>query len=95
MPPCRQRQPPLPPPVTGRCANHHYRIIQSLAYTIGIPASLIAQFDQFRKKRNIGGYERAGTTSDQEAKEMFLLATKLRKDVEAWLRETHHELMGK
>jgi hypothetical protein len=75
-------------------AAHYYRIIQSLAYTIVIPADIIAQFDQFRKKRNIGGYERAGTTSDQEAKEMFLLATKLRRDVEAWLRGTRHELMG-
>jgi len=73
---------------------HHFRVIQSLAYTIGAPSSLIAQFDQFRKKRNIGGYERAGTTSDQEAKEMFLLAKKIRSDVEAWLQDTHPELMG-
>jgi hypothetical protein len=58
--------------------SHHFRIIQSLAHTIGAPASLIAQFDQFRKKRNIGGYERAGIASDQEAKEMFLLAKKIR-----------------
>lgn len=74
--------------------SHHFRIIQSLAHTIGAPSSLIAQFDQFRKKRNIGGYERAGTTSDQEAKEMFLLAKKIRSDVEAWLQDTHPELMG-
>jgi len=33
---------------------HHYRIIQSLAYTIGASPDLVAQFDQFRKKRNIG-----------------------------------------
>ena len=39
--------------------SHHYRIIQSLAHTIDAPANLIAHFDQFRKKRNIGGYERA------------------------------------
>jgi hypothetical protein len=73
---------------------HHYRIIQSLAHTIGAPSGLIAQFDQFRKKRNIGGYERAGIASDQEAKEMFLLAKKIRSDVEAWLQDTHPELMG-
>ena len=75
--------------------SHHYRIIQSLAYTIGAPTGLIAQFDQFRKKRNIGGYERAGTTSDQEAKEMFFLAKNIRSDVEAWLNQTHPELMEK
>jgi len=72
--------------------SHHYRIIQSLAYTIGAPAGLIAQFDQFRKKRNIGGYERAGAVSDQEAKEMFSLAKKIRDEVTAWLLKTHPEL---
>jgi len=72
---------------------HHYRIIQSLAHTIGAPASLIAQFDQFRKKRNLGGYERAGVASDQEAEEMFVLAKKIRDEVAVWLRKTHPELM--
>ena len=74
---------------------HHYRIIQSLTYTIGAPSGLIAQFDQFRKKRNIGGYERAGIASDQEAKEMFSLAKNIRSDVETWLNQTHPELMEK
>ncbi|MBU2262802.1 MAG: hypothetical protein KKF02_12895 [Proteobacteria bacterium] len=73
--------------------SHHYRIIQSLAHTIDAPASLIAHFDQFRKKRNIGGYERAGITSDQEAREMFFLAKKIRDDVAEWLRTIHPELM--
>jgi hypothetical protein len=73
--------------------SHHYRIIQSLAHTIDAPATLIAQFDQFRKKRNLSGYERAGAASDQEAKEMFFLAKKIRDEVAAWLRKTHPELM--
>jgi len=73
--------------------SHHYRIIQSLAHTIDAPANLIAHFDQFRKKRNIGGYERAGVASDQEAKEMFFLAKKIRDEVAAWLHKTHPELM--
>ncbi len=72
---------------------HHYRIIQSLVHTIAAPAALIAQFDQFRKKRNLGGYERAGVVSDQEAEEMFLLAKKIRDEVAAWLRKTYPELM--
>jgi len=75
--------------------SHHYRIIQSLAHTIDAPASLIAHFDQFRKKRNIGGYERAGIASDQEAKEMFMLAKKIRDEVASWLLKTHPELIGK
>ena len=35
--------------------SHHYRVIQSLAYTIGADHPLITQFDQFRKKRNLAG----------------------------------------
>ena len=72
--------------------SHHYRVIQSLAHTIGADSQLIAQFDQFRKKRNIGGYERAGLASNQEADEMFKLAQQLRTDVEQWIRENYPEL---
>lgn len=48
---------------------------------------------QFRKKRNAAGYERAGMASDQEAKEMIALATLLRRKVEAWLKSVHPVLM--
>lgn len=72
----------------GRDA-HHFRVIQSLKFTIGAEASLVAQLDQFRKKRNVGNYERAGSISDQEAKEMLDLAKRVRKDVIDWL-QTHH-----
>ena len=53
---------------------HHYRIIQSLAYTINAEPLMILQLDQFRKKRNISDYERAGAVSDSEAHEMIALA---------------------
>ncbi|MEK6709462.1 MAG: hypothetical protein AABZ64_02675 [Nitrospinota bacterium] len=72
---------------------HHYRAIQSLAHTVGAESRLIVQLDQFRKKRNIGEYERAGAVSEQEAKEMTALARALRRDVEKWLRAEHPELM--
>ncbi|MCX5885869.1 MAG: hypothetical protein NT096_08175 [Proteobacteria bacterium] len=72
---------------------HHYRVIQSLAYTIKADSDLILQFDQFRKKRNIGGYERAGMVSDQEANEMMTLAKNLRENVKDWLRKNYPELI--
>jgi hypothetical protein len=72
---------------------HHYRVIQSLAHTIKADARLIAQLDKFRKKRNIGSYERAGAVSEQEVKEMFALATNLRDELEKWLRSNHPELL--
>ena len=72
---------------------HHYRVIQSLAYTIKADTRLISQLDKFRKKRNIGSYERAGAVSEQEAKEMFALAENLRNEVEKRLRLNHPELL--
>ena len=69
--------------------SHHYRVIQSLALAIGTDSDLIETFDQFRKKRNIGGYERAGLVTDQEAHEMFELAKQLRADVEKWIRDNY------
>jgi hypothetical protein len=55
---------------------------------------LFTQFDAFRKKRNIGGYERAGMTSDQEADEMFSLAKNIREKVENWLHRNYPELLA-
>jgi hypothetical protein len=72
---------------------YHYRVIQSLAHTIGEDATLIAQLDTFRKKRNIGDYERAGLVSDTEAQEMLALARTLRTRVEEWLRQNHSHLL--
>ena len=65
---------------------HHYRVFQSLAYTLKADASLVIRLDKFRKKRNLGGYERAGMISEQETKEMLALARNLRKEVEEWIR---------
>lgn len=73
--------------------SYHYKIIQSLAFTLEMEAKLIAKFDKFRKKRNIGGYEQAGLVSEQEAGEMISLAEQLRKATELWLQSNHHELL--
>lgn len=72
---------------------HHFRVIQSLVYTIDLPAAVVTQFDVFRKKRNIGGYERAGMVSDYEADEMLSLAKNIRKKVEDWLNKKYPELL--
>src|SRR3989338_4256695 len=60
---------------------HHYRVIGSLACTIGVDADLINNLDKFRKKRNISDYEIAGAVSEGEAKEMLRLAKELSKEV--------------
>jgi hypothetical protein len=72
---------------------HHYRVFQSLAHTIGSPASVIARLDLFRKKRNLGGYERAGAVSEQDAREMIELAREVDVEVRRWLGLNHPELL--
>ena len=70
-------------------ANHHYRVIHSLEFTLGVEATLIRKFDVFRKKRNVTDYERADTLSETEAEEMRQLAETLRSNVDAWVRKNH------
>ena len=72
--------------------SHHYRVIQSLEFTLGLDPATIRKFDVFRKKRNITDYERADTISDTEADEMRELAETLRHDVEAWIRKSYPRL---
>jgi hypothetical protein len=73
--------------------SHHHRGLQSLAYTVGCDAKLIARLDKLRKKRNVSGYEQAGTISDQEAAEMVRIAKDLRASVEEWLGKEHPDLL--
>lgn len=72
---------------------HHYRAIQSLAFTIGADTDLIDLLDSFHKKRSISDYERAGTISEQEVREMLELAKNLRETVTTWLKKSHPELI--
>jgi hypothetical protein len=74
--------------------QHHYRVIQSLRFTIGAASALVSRLDAFRKKRNIGGYERAGLISDGEAQEMQDLARDVRDAVLEWLKSKHPAVLS-
>ena len=69
--------------------SHHFRVIESLALTLGADAKLVATFDAYRKKRNLSGYDRVGMVSDVDADGMQELARELRDRVTSWLREHH------
>ena len=69
--------------------GHHYRVIQSLAFTIGADEDLIAKLDAFRKKRNISDYERSGSISNREAQEIFVIAKALRKAAGEWFKQIY------
>lgn len=77
----------------GRGESQHFRVIQSLEFTIGADSDLVAQFDAFRKKRNQLSYQRAGVASEQEAAEMVELANELHTRVAAFVARDHPELL--
>lgn len=77
----------------ARGGDHHYRVIQSLALTIGWSAVSIKTLDAFRTKRNVASYARVGNVSDRDAQEMQELAVQLRADVVTWLKGEHAELL--
>jgi hypothetical protein len=72
----------------------HYRVIESLIYTMRVNPQRVAQLQSFRKKRNISDYERAGGVSQQEAGELIGLAKNLRDDLVSWLAANHPDLLG-
>jgi len=49
---------------------------------------------RFRKKRNLGTYERAGAISEKEAAEMRKLALQLRDRISSWIKANHPDLFG-
>jgi hypothetical protein len=71
----------------------HYVTLQSLVHTIGADAKLVTRLDAFRKKRNVGDYERVGSTSAKEASELRALAKDLRERVRAWIQGFRPELL--
>jgi uncharacterized protein (UPF0332 family) len=77
----------------ARSDGQHYRLIQSLAFTVNTKQAVIKQLDKFRKKRNMSDYERAGLVTEQEATEMIELAKQIRNDVEFWIRLNYPELI--
>lgn len=75
--------------------NHHYRVIQSLEYTLGPDRKIIEALDAFRKKRNTSNYDIPGFVSEREAQQMMNLAADLRARVEEWIRQNHPALLKK
>ena len=66
---------------------------QSSAHTIGADAKLVGRLDAFRKKRNVGDYERVGLTSSKEANELREIAKDLRDRVRSWIEKSRPELL--
>ncbi len=72
--------------------GHHYRLIESLRYTVGLPAADVDLLQRMKKKRNISDYEVAGAVTEREAEEMVALAQRIRRQVKDWLAANHPNL---
>jgi hypothetical protein len=72
---------------------HHYRVLQSLSMTVGLPTDQVRRLDAFRKKRNLSEYERMGSISDREVREIIEAAETTRRQVETWIRTSHPEVL--
>lgn len=70
----------------------HERAILSLRHTVGVAPNTVDLLDVVRRKRNQINYERAGTTSASEARELHAAVRAIRGDVIVWLRKKHREL---
>jgi hypothetical protein len=73
--------------------SHHFRVIGSLAFTIGLDRKQIDKLDHYRKKRSMTIYDIAGAITAEEAKAMQSIAQDLVEQVHAWLVENHSSLM--
>jgi len=73
--------------------SHHFRVIGSLPFTVGLDKKLVERLDGYRKKRSVSVYDVAGSISESEAKAMLALARDLFEQVHAWLMTKHPELM--
>lgn len=73
--------------------QHHYRIIQSLSFTINAEESHIRWFDYYRMKRKSVMYDHVIATSEEEASGMIEIAHTIKDRVAIWLRESHPELI--
>lgn len=77
-----------------RGSNEHYRTIESLEFSIDPGRKIIPTLDMFRKKRNIGSYDDHGLISQKDADATGKMASRLRKEVDGWIRKNYPDKLG-
>ncbi len=74
-------------------AAHHYRLVESLEYTLGLTRAEVKELEDYRKKRSLSIYERAGTVTRTEAEASLAAARRLRQRLSSWLAAEHPGLV--
>ena len=79
---------------TSTQAGHHIRTIESLELSLKADTRLIQKMKTLSKKRNATSYDSAGNVSKQELELAMRTATEIRRQIVAWLEQTHPELLN-
>src|SRR4029079_7103219 len=69
--------------------SHHFRIIGSMEFTLGLEKSLLDKLDRYRKRRSMTIYDVAGVITKAEAQDIQKIAENVLKQVRDWLAQTH------
>jgi len=78
--------------VSRSTRSHHYYVIQSLRYTVGLATSTLLQVEAIQKKRNTADYVRVGEVPEALVAEAAALARGISEAVRQWLAENHPNL---
>jgi hypothetical protein len=72
---------------------HHWRLIESLEYTLALTPGQVKELQDYRKKRSLSVYERAGVVTSTEADAALAAARRVRDLLPAWLAAEHPDLL--
>ena len=73
--------------------SHHFRVVGSLRFTLGMDQKLVDKLDRYRKRRSMTIYDTAGVITAAEAKDMQTVAQDIVEQLYAWLLQTHPKLV--
>jgi hypothetical protein len=79
--------------VSAREKGHHYRLVESLRYTVEAPSRDVDLLQRMKKKRHVSDYEVAGAVSEREAEEMHDPTIRIRDLVVHWLHKHNPDLL--
>jgi len=74
---------------------HHWRLIESLEYTLNLTPGQVKELQDYRKKRSLSIYERAGIVTSTEADAALAAARRLRDRLSGLACLEHPDLLPK
>lgn len=73
--------------------SHHYRVIQSLRFTVALDSATVLRIEAMSKKRATADYVRVGEVSESMVAEAIEFAENCCERIINWIREQHPKLV--